>query len=90
MKPDVAHTMVWDPMMIVVFALRALGPEAKPEAIRDYLVGTEGYFGVNGAYDFKKVPQRGLSDENVVISRWNKVANTWDVVSRPTGIPLQP
>lgn len=89
-KPDVAHTMVWDPMMIVVFALRALGPEAKPEAIRDYLVGTEGYFGVNGAYDFKKVPQRGLSDENVVISRWNKVANSWDVVSRPTGIPLQP
>lgn len=89
-KPDVAHTMVWDPMMIVVSALRAQGPSAKPEAIRDHLLNTRDYFGVNGAYDFRKVPQRGLSDENVVISRWNKAANGWDVVSRPTGIPLQP
>jgi branched-chain amino acid transport system substrate-binding protein len=88
-KPDVGHTMVWDPMMIIVAALRAEGPDAKPEAIRDHLVKLQGHYGVNGAYDFTKVPQRGLSDENVVISRWNRSAKTWEVVSRPTGAPLE-
>jgi branched-chain amino acid transport system substrate-binding protein len=88
-KPDVGHTMVWDPMMIVASALRAAGPDAKAEAVRDHLIKVQGYYGVNGAYDFKAVPQRGLSDENVVISRWNASAKTWDVVSRPTGIPLE-
>jgi branched-chain amino acid transport system substrate-binding protein len=88
-KPDVGHTMVWDPMMIVASALRAAGPDAKAEAIRDYLVNVQGYYGVNGAYDFKAVPQRGLSDENVVISRWDSSEKTWQVVSRPTGIPLE-
>jgi branched-chain amino acid transport system substrate-binding protein len=88
-KPDVGHTMVWDPMMIVAAALRAAGPDAKAEAVRNHLVRVQGYYGVNGAYDFKAVPQRGLSDENVVISRWNAPAKTWEVVSRPTGIPLE-
>ncbi|MGE5537695.1 MAG: ABC transporter substrate-binding protein [Gemmatimonas sp.] len=87
-KPDVGHTMVWDPMMIVVAALRATGPTTTAEAIRDHLLTVKGTYGVNGAYDFKAVPQRGLSDENVVISRWNASAKTWEVVSRPTGIPL--
>jgi len=52
-------------------------------------VNVQGYYGVNGAYDFKAVPQRGLSDENVVISRWDSSEKTWQVVSRPTGIPLE-
>jgi branched-chain amino acid transport system substrate-binding protein len=86
--PDVAHTMVWDPMMIVVAALRSVGPDAGPAALRDALLHFKSHAGVNGAYDFEKVPQRGLSDENVVVSRWNAKRNAWDVVSRPTGIPL--
>ena len=88
-KPDVAHTMVWDPMMIVVSALRETGPDAGPAAIRDALMRFKNYAGVNGAYDFTKIPQRGLSDENVVVSRWDATRGAWEVVSRPTGIPIE-
>jgi branched-chain amino acid transport system substrate-binding protein len=65
-----------------------VGPDAGPTALRDALLHFKSHAGVNGAYDFEKVPQRGLSDENVVVSRWNAKRNAWDVVSRPTGIPL--
>jgi branched-chain amino acid transport system substrate-binding protein len=82
--------MVWDPMMILVGALRAVGPDAGAQAIRDHLLHLRNHAGVNGTYDFEKVPQRGLSDENVVVSRWDAARNTWDVVSRPTGIPAAP
>lgn len=88
-KPDVAHTMAWDPLMIVVSALREVGPDASPASLRDALLRFKDYAGVNGAYDFTKIPQRGLSDENVVISRWVAAREAWEVVSRPTGIPLQ-
>jgi len=32
------------------------------------------------------VPQRGLDDSNVVVTRWN--GQTWEVVSKPRGEPL--
>ena len=44
--------------------------------------------GVNGIYDFKSVPQRGLTVKNALVSRWDPAADTWIVVSQPTGAPL--
>jgi len=89
-SPDIAHTMVWDPMMILIDTLRAVGPDAPAAAIRDHLLHLTKHAGVNGNYDFEAVPQRGLSDKNVVVSRWDPERGTWQVVSRPTGLPLAP
>jgi len=88
LSPDIAHIMAWDPMMILVGALRALGPDASAAAIRDHLLHLKSYAGIDGLYDFEAVPQRGLSDKNVVVSRWDAERGTWQVVSRPTGLPL--
>jgi branched-chain amino acid transport system substrate-binding protein len=44
--------------------------------------------GVNGTYDFKRAPQGGLDQSNVVISRWNPWTETWSAASRPGGAPL--
>jgi hypothetical protein len=33
------------------------------------------------------VPQRGLSEDAVVVTRWNKAAQSFDIVSERRGIP---
>ena len=88
LKPDVAQVSSWDPMLIVVDALRGVGPNATAVQIRDYIAHLKGYAGINGLYDFEKDPQRGLSEENVVVTRWSAEAGTWQVVSKQRGIPL--
>ena len=88
-EPDIASELAWDPAMITVDALRKLGIDASADKVRDYLAGLKGYAGVNGLYDFPGQPQRGLSVENAVVTRWNADAKTWQVVSKATGIPLE-
>ena len=44
---------------------------------------------VAGVYDYQKDPQRGLSLDNTIVTRWVPTADRWEVVAKPTGIPLQ-
>ena len=37
--------------MILVSALKKLGPEASADAIRKYVAGLKGWVGINGPYD---------------------------------------
>ena len=87
-KPDAASTYAWEPAMLVVTALAKLGPNTTAEQLRAYLAGLRGFAGVNGVYDFTQIPQRGLDDSNVVITRWNQPAGVWDIVSGPRGVPF--
>lgn len=87
-KPDIAATLAWDPAMIVIDALRSLGPGATAVQVRNYIAGLKGFAGINGIYDFTKIPQRGLDVENAVVTRWNPAHQTWDLASKPTGVPL--
>lgn len=87
-KPDISSELGWDAGMIVIEALRKLGPDAKAPQVRDFLQHLKGYAGVNGTYDFEKVPQRGLDVTNAVVTRWSPQEKTWEVVSKATGVPL--
>jgi branched-chain amino acid transport system substrate-binding protein len=86
--PDVSSTLAWDPAMIVIDALRKLGPQASAQQVRDHISRLKGYAGVNGIYDFENVPQRGLNELTSVVTVWNAAKRSWDVVSKPSGIPL--
>jgi branched-chain amino acid transport system substrate-binding protein len=86
-KPDGPSTYAWDPALLVVEALRKLKADASAEDLRAYLRELKGFAGVNGYYDFKAVPNRGLDESNVVITRWDPAAQAWAVVSNPLGIP---
>ena len=86
-KPDGPSTYAWDPALLVVEGLRKLKPDATAEDLRAYLRELKGFAGVNGYYDFKAVPNRGLDEKNVVVTRWDPAAQTWAVVSDPLGIP---
>ena len=87
-EPDVAASLSWDPALIVVQALRALGPQATAAQVKAYIAGLKGFGGINGVYDFTALPQRGLDEQDAVVTRWNAARKSWDVVSRPTGVPL--
>ena len=86
---DVVAAHAWDPGMILVEALRKLGTSASPAQIRDYIDGLRDWAGVNGIYDFRQTPQRGLSLADAVVTRWDVGSRNWDIVSAPGGQPLQ-
>jgi branched-chain amino acid transport system substrate-binding protein len=87
-KPDLGATLAWDPLMIVIDALQHFGPNATAQQVRDYIGALKGFAGINGIYDFQKIPQRGLDVRDAVITLWNSTQQTWELVSKPTGIPL--
>lgn len=87
-KPDEGSLLGWEPANIVVDALRHLPAGATSAQLHDYLVQLTGAAGVNGIYDFRKSPQRGLSLDNVIVTRWNPAQGRWSAVAGPTGVPL--
>ncbi len=88
-RPDLGATIAWDPTLIVIDALRHLGTEATATQIRDYIAHLRGVAGINGIYDFKTSPQRGLTLRDAIVTRWNPATQTWDPVSGPGGGPLK-
>ncbi|HZS85207.1 MAG TPA: ABC transporter substrate-binding protein [Stellaceae bacterium] len=89
-KPDVAAALAWDPAMIVIDALRKLGPNATAAQLRDHIGHLKAYAGINGIYDFDAAPQRGLDVSDAVVTLWNPAAQVWEPVSEPAGAPLSP
>lgn len=88
LKPDEPSELAWEPAMIIVDALRKLGPQATTQQVHDFLEHLKGYASIDGVCDFEKVPQRGLDVSNSVMTLWDKQTQTWKVVSKPGGEPL--
>jgi branched-chain amino acid transport system substrate-binding protein len=85
---DCLQSLAWDPALLLTTALRHVGTNATAEQLRTYLAGMRNVAGVNGTYDFQRVPQRGLDDRAVVMIRWNETNNTWVPASKVGGAPL--
>ena len=90
LHPDASSDIGWDTERIVVAALNKLPPGADAAQLHDYLVHLQGYHGIDGIYDFVKVPQRGLDVSNAIVVRWDAGAKDWMPVSKLTGVPLGP
>ena len=88
-RPDFLYNFAWDPGMIAIDAFRALGTGATTEQVRSYIAGLHGYTGLSGDYDFRDGSQRGLTERNITLMRWDTGKETWDAVSRPGGMPLR-
>jgi branched-chain amino acid transport system substrate-binding protein len=88
-KPDGPASFAWDPAVIVIEALRKLPPNASADDLKAYLDGLVGFNGINGPYDFKSEPNRGLGEANVVVTRWDPKADAWTVASAPGGALLK-
>jgi branched-chain amino acid transport system substrate-binding protein len=88
-KPDLPSDIAWDPAMLLIASLRALGPDASAAQVHDYLAHLKDFAGLNGIYDFQAVPQRGLGGSDSLVTVWSPDDHTWQVVSKPGGEPLK-
>jgi branched-chain amino acid transport system substrate-binding protein len=87
--PDLAQAIGWDPALIVVDALKRLGPTASATQLRDDIAALHGFAGANGVYDFRDGSQRGLSESNAIMVRWDAGRDTWVAISKFGGEPLK-
>ena len=88
-EPDSASTYGWDPTLLILDALEKLGPNATAEQVRQRLAATQGWIGVKGRYDFVAEPQRGLNEDEAVVTLWSPEKHAWVPVSEPRGVPLK-
>jgi len=88
MPQDFQTGMAWDPAMIVIDALRKIGPNATAEQLHTYLENLHGYTGITGTYDFRDGSQRGIGVDSTMIMRWDPDKLDFVTVSKPGGDPL--
>ena len=82
---DYQTGLAWDPMAIVVDALRHVGPAATATQIRDYIDSLRGFAALDGVFDFGQVPQRGIDQTNLIVMQWDAQRDTWTAATRVGG-----
>jgi branched-chain amino acid transport system substrate-binding protein len=90
LQPDFQTGLIWDPAVLMITALRALGTGATATQIRDYIDNIHDFAGIAGVYDFRDGSHRGLSQKDVVVMRWDATKNNWIAVSKLGGAPGSP
>jgi branched-chain amino acid transport system substrate-binding protein len=88
LKADNMVATSWDAALIVVDLLRRLGPDAKAGALRHAIAELDDFAGVDGIYDFKRYPERGLGSDSAIVVRYDVEAKDWIWQSKPGGEPL--
>ena len=88
LKSDNMTGTSWDVALVVVDALRKLGPNATADQIRHHIDTLTGFAGINGIYDYEAHPQRGLGSDSAVIVRFDAATKSWVWLSKPGGAPL--
>ena len=78
----------WDAGLIVVAGLRQLGPNATAAQLQHFILNLTDFAGVDGIYDFKKYPQRGLGPDASTVTTYDVKTNSWKWLSKPGGAPL--
>src|SRR5215469_3033179 len=88
LKADNMVATSWDAGLIVVAGLRKLGPKANASQLKDFIDNLTDFAGVDGIYDFKKYPQRGLGPESSIVTTYDAKAKAWVWISKSGGEPL--
>lgn len=88
-KPAQGHVTGWDLTYLAVEALKRAGLNASAQDVRNQLSSVTGWAGVNGFYDFKRIPQRGIGSDYLFMLRWNQATQTVSVVSKAGGAPTR-
>ena len=75
-RPDIGQSLAWDPALLIIAALRKLGPGATSDQIRSYINDQKNWAEVNGVYNFAAMPQRGVGLNSIVITKWDPAKDT--------------
>jgi branched-chain amino acid transport system substrate-binding protein len=85
LRPEAGYATVWDPASLLVAALRAVGPDATSDQIRGWLRALHGWVGLDGVFDFRSYPQRGVGIDTVLVMRWDRKRDAFVAASRRGG-----
>jgi branched-chain amino acid transport system substrate-binding protein len=78
----------WDAGLIVVEALKALGPDATAQQIHAYIANLADFAGIDGFYNFKENPERGLGPDSAIVVRYDPAKKAFIWLTKPGGEPL--
>ena len=84
-RPGINSFVTWDPLRIMLAALKKVGADATASQVRGAIAATRAFPGILGRYDFVKTPQRGLDDSWVIVERWDPVKDGFVAMSKPGG-----
>jgi hypothetical protein len=87
-KPDVLSAQAWNPVFVVVDALRKLPENANAQQVHDYIERLQGYPGINGLMSYRDGSQRGESPDSTVVVRYDADGPAFVAVSKQGGMPL--
>lgn len=79
---DAGYLLSWDPGVVVVGMLKAVGFDKTPAEYKRYLESLHGYFGASGEYDFRDGSQRGLDGRSDIVLRYDKDKAQFVAVAR--------
>ena len=88
LKADNMEATSWDAALIVVAALRKLGPNATAEQIRSFIANLSDFPGIDGIYNFKASPERGLGPDSAIAVTYDPTKKVWVWLTKPGGAPL--
>jgi branched-chain amino acid transport system substrate-binding protein len=86
--PDFGLALGWDPALIVISALRELGTGATAEQLHAYIEKLHNFPGILGVYDFTTGDQRGLTQKDLTLMRWDAKKDQWVAISKGGGEPF--
>ena len=89
LKADNMVATSWDAGLIVITGLRKLGTKATAAQLKDYIANLTDFAGVDGVYDFKKYPERGLGPDASTVTTYDAKTDSWAWLSKPGGAPLK-
>lgn len=89
LRADNQAATSWDSGLIVATGLRKLGADATGAQLKDYIANLTSFAGVDGMYDFKKYPQRGLGPDSSTVTTYDAKTDSWVWLSKPGGEPLK-
>ena len=84
-RPDLLAAVAWDPMGLLTEILPKRGLSATPEQLRADVAATRDWPGTLGRYNFVATPQRGVSQNWVIMERWDPDKDAWVAISKPGG-----
>lgn len=83
--PSDAYGLTWDPMQLLVGALKKLGVNASAKEILNYMQNLHGVAGIDGTYNTSVSDHRGLVTSDLYVATWSGTGLT--AVSGPGGVP---
>jgi hypothetical protein len=87
-RPGVGNALPWDSSQQLLDGLRLLGLDATGPQLRAYLADLHGWTGINGTYDFRRYPQRGIGVDSLYLVHWDPKQSQFNLVSKGGGAPL--